>query len=246
MQDTPSRRTLAKGAAWSIPAVAAASTVPAFAASGCTPTASFSGGFQYDFGYKSNATSNQQVGMGGEVFVQNLPAGVTVKSITQQWFIQNHIGQTSRGDGAFFLGNSSTNYYKSGQCTAVGCTVTWVAQPPANTGGKNFATAPAAGWTNKVTNTQNLKDTVFPNGKTYPAWDAILTWAPGSGSESYTNVSGGCRNFQSGDNAGYFGVTYTNIPTVPTGGQINAYVHIVVTLSNGQQLTDDTGTVITS
>lgn len=36
-----SRRTLVKGAAWAVPAIAIAAPAPAFAASGCTPTTSF-------------------------------------------------------------------------------------------------------------------------------------------------------------------------------------------------------------
>ena len=42
---TPTRRTLAPGAAWSVPVIAAASAAPAHAASSaCTPVLKFSGG----------------------------------------------------------------------------------------------------------------------------------------------------------------------------------------------------------
>ena len=45
------RRTLAKGAAWSVPVIAAASAAPATAASpSCEPAINWGGGIYYDYG----------------------------------------------------------------------------------------------------------------------------------------------------------------------------------------------------
>lgn len=112
-----SRRTLAKGAAWAAPVIAASAVVPAYASSSCEMILTSAAGPYVIYGLDAKPDydrTNMQLTLGGPVWVQNLPAGVTVTKITQQYFIENHQGQNTQGDGIWFMGNPSTNYYKNG------------------------------------------------------------------------------------------------------------------------------------
>lgn len=74
-----SRRSVARGAAGSIPAVTVAGAAPVMAASTCgAPTPRVSGGVIYDWGDVSASTTNQSLNVGAPTCVDNLPAGVTV------------------------------------------------------------------------------------------------------------------------------------------------------------------------
>lgn len=175
-----------------------------------------------------------QISVGEQVYVDNLPAGVTVTSVNEQWFIENHQGQNAQGNGFFFIGNTSSSYNKSGQCTAVGCSVTWTTQPEPVTGQGADSTLPRAGWSSTVTNTQNNQDTVYSDGVTREAWDVNLKY---TGSGTYTTTAAGCQSYTTGG-SGRFAVNYTDVPREVAGAVSVAVFSIVtVALSTGQVLT---------
>ncbi|WP_423447051.1 hypothetical protein AABM36_02025 [Kocuria sp. KSNUG] len=229
---TLTRRTLAKGAAWSIPVIAAASAAPAVAASGkCLPSLRFSGGLYYDFGtiYTfSGRTTNQYLTVGGQTYVDNLPQGVTVQSITYNFWIQNRKDQTSSGPGAFWMGDSTASS-KDKKCTASGCTSTWT--PTAG-----------SGFDNVVTNTGNNLTKTYPNGENLPSWDVNMTWSAARDTVgTYTTDGAGCRDFTTGPSA-KFRVNYTGVPALSDADvragkeRVASYSDITVTLSTGEKL----------
>lgn len=237
-----SRRAVARGAAWSIPAMTAAAAAPAIAASTrCgSPTISASGGIVYNYGLIGAARTDQQLTLGAQVTIAGLPAGVTVTAIREQFFVQNRQGQTSPGPGAFFMGNTSTNWNKAGACTNVGCSVNWTGKVGLINNSVDNSTAPGTGWSSKVTNTQNLASHTFSNGTVAPAWDVNLTWSPTSSAaySSQTTNAAGCTTVVTTP-SGRFGVNYYGITgaTLGSGTCITADYIITATLSNGQTLT---------
>lgn len=218
------RRTVARGLAWSVPTIAVATAAPAHAASQCIPTLRSSGGLSYSWGTLSSSSTTQSMTVGAQTYVDNLPAGVTVTSVTYRWWIANRIGQTSEGPGAFWVGNASSNR----RGTNYG-TMTYT--PGANTA-----------WRDTVSNTSNLADQVYPDGTTRPSWDLNFSWTAGTNNSSgtYTTDADGCRDFTTGP-SGRFGVSYSNVvapSSCPTAAAtIPNFNTIEVTLSNGQTLT---------
>ena len=201
------------------------------------PLVSVSGGLNYNYGVLGAASTDQQLTLGAQVTVNNLPAGVTVTSVTEQFFVQNRQGQTSPGPGAFFMGNVSTNWYKAADCTSVGCSVNWTG-PAGPVGGQEHSTGPGTGWSSTVTNTQNLVNHTFSNGATYPAWDVNLSWTPTSTSAyTLTTNANGCTTFTTTP-SGRFGVNYYGVTGATAGSTmcITADYHVTVGLSNGQTL----------
>lgn len=194
------RRSLIKGVSWAAPTAAFAIAAPAFAASQCTPSLRFSGGLTYNWGTIGASTTNQRLDVGGQTYVDNLPPGVTVTSISYQFWIQNRIGQDSYGPGAFFMGNALSDRNQSGACRATGCSVSW-----SPTAGSGFATT--------VTNTANLSPRVYPDGQQRESWDINMRWDPSRDSNvasRYTAGSTGCQNFTTGP-SGRFAVNYTGV-----------------------------------
>lgn len=229
---TLTRRTLAKGAAWSVPVIAAASVAPALAASSqCQPALRFSGGLYYNFGtiYSlSGRTTNQYLTVGGQTYVDNLTPGVTVQSITYNFWIQNRQGQSSSGPGAFWMGNSTASA-KGRKCTASGCTATWT--PTAG-----------SGFDNVVTNTGNNLTMTYPNGENLPSWDVNMTWSAARDTVgTYTTDGTGCSDFTTGPSA-KFRVDYTGVPALSDADvragkeRVASYSDVTVTLSTGETL----------
>lgn len=226
-----SRRSLAKGASWAAPIVVSTALVPAYAASLCgLPTVRFSGGPSYRFGAIGSPSTEQTLGLGGQLWVDNLPAGVTVTNIEYVFWVQNRIGQDSPGPGAFYVLNKTSN--RASQSIS--------AMPWSPTAGSGFA--------NTAFSTVNLVNHTFTDGFTAQAWDLHMTWSASSNRlNSYTETSTGCRTFDTGK-SGRFEVIYTGVKGPTSFGNTNEYVradcHITVTLSNGTVLKYATQTAV--
>lgn len=221
-----SRRSVATGLAWAAPAIAATAAAPAFAASSCAPTLRFSGGLTYSWGTVGSTSTTQALEIGGQTYVYGLPAGVTVTTVTYEFWVMNRIGQQSPGPGAFWMGNTTSD--KKGTCTTSGCTAAWTP-----TAGSGFAPT--------VTNTANLLNKVYPDGTTRASWDLNMrrdASRDANIADNYTTTSAGCRDFTTGPSS-RFPITDTGVvgPTSEPGGAVDSYVTITATLSNGQVLT---------
>lgn len=225
------RRTLAKGAAWSVPVIAVASVAPALAASSsCQPNLRWSGGLFYNFGVIDSSTgkTNQFLTLGGQTYVDNLPPGVTVTDIGYTFWMENRQGQQSSGPGAFWMGNPTAS--TRGSCNSSGCSATW-----SPTSGSGFA--PSA------TNTRNNYSLVYPDGgDPLPSWDLNMTWSANRDTvATYTATPDGCRNFDSGPSS-RFRVDYTGVTALTTADvrngkkSIRSFADITVKLSNGAVL----------
>lgn len=222
-----SRRSVAKGAAWGIPAVTIAGAAEAVAASGCTPRAGGGFGTHYSYGtiYSTRGnTTTQTLTMGGSAFVNNLPDGVTVTKLTMHyWFETRTAGQT--GPGAFWMGASSSD--RRGSCNSGVCSTSW--------------TPESAGFVPTVTSTTSNSSQTYPDGTVHPSWDAIMTWDANRDAGTYTTNANGCQNFTTGE-SGKFIVTYAGVPALTTSDEnagkkaIPTYVTVTATLSNGQVL----------
>lgn len=219
-----SRRTVARGLAWSVPTIAVAAAAPAHAASSCIPTLRSSGGLTYTWGTLGSSSTTQNMTVGAQTYVDNLPAGVTVTSVTYRWWIANRIGQTSTGPGAFWVGNSSSSRSRQ------------------NFGAMPYTSGTGTAWRNTVSNTANLVNQTYPDGVTRQSWDLNCSWTTGTNNTSgtYTTDAQGCRDFTTGP-SGRFDVTYSGVvapSSCPTpSATIPNFNTIVVTLSNGETLT---------
>lgn len=218
-----SRRTLARGLAWSTPTLALAAVAPAYAASSaCSPTLTSQGGLIYGWGGTGGSgTTTQTMTVGAETYVYGLPAGVTVVKITYQWWIMNRQGQDSSGPGAFWVGNRTSSRSTENRSAM-----------PYTTGSR--------GWRGSLANTVNNTSVMFPDGTSYPAWDLNFLWNGSNGANgTYSSGTDGCTNFVSGP-SGRFGVTYTGVTPLARcpspDGTIPNFNTIEVTLSNGQVL----------
>lgn len=233
--ETPglTRRSLARGTAWSIPAIALSTAAPALAASpACEPSLAFSGGLYYNFGeIYSRGTTNrtdQMLTVGGQASVNNLPEGVTVTAITSNFWLENRQGQQSSGPGAFWMGNQTAS--TSGSCRGGTCSASW-----SPTSGSGFSST--------VTNTANNLAKTYPDGSSITSWDINMAWSSSRDRVgSYTAQSSGCRSFTTGP-SGRFAVTYSGVialnnSDVAAGRKsIRSYTTVTATLSSGQILT---------
>lgn len=241
------RRSLMKGAAWAAPAVAASAAVPAYAASVCgSPGIDYNPRTGIYWGVLATsatdtATTDMRLNLGTTVGITNLPAGVTVDQVKVQWFVENHQGQTAKGNGMFFIGNTSSSYNKSGACTSTGCTVQWVQQArfSHDSATSYRSTTAGTGWSSTLKNTQNNVATTFSDGVTRNAWDITMTTSPGAG--TYTTDARGCRNYTSGY-SGDFAVNYTGIPRETAGTTTAIFSVVTITLSDGQVVSFRGGT----
>lgn len=223
-----SRRSVAKGAAWSVPAVTIASAAEAVAASGCTPRTG--GGFGTHFSYGTiystrGNTTTQQLTLGGKAFVNSLPDGVTVTKVTMHfWFEARAAGQT--GPGAPWMGASTSD--KRGSCGSGVCSVGW--------------TPESSGFEPTVTSATSNSSQTYPDGTVHPSWDATMTWDASRGPGTYTTNANGCQDFSTGE-SGSFVITYSGVAALSTADvdagkkTIPTYVTVTATLSNGQVLT---------
>lgn len=223
-----SRRALARGAAWAIPALVVASPAPAFAASAiCKPVLTSSGGLTYNWGTLGATSTTQTMTAGAETYVDNLPPGVTVKQVTYEWWIENRDGQSSPGPGAFWVGNSWSN--RAGETKS--------AMP--------YTPGPGTAWRSTVANTDRFISKVFPDGVTRPAFDLRFDWTAGRNNSTgtMTQDAGGCFDFKTGP-SGRFEVIYTGVvaPSSCPGANAGKYTIknfniVTVTLSDGTILT---------
>lgn len=244
----PNRRALVKGAAWAAPAVIASTTVPAYAASRCITTTRFSGGAQVDWGTREvGATrTNQALTLGGQFYITDLPADVTVTRIQYEFWTSNRIDQKSPGPGFFWIGNPSTQY----SSYAINAPIPWTASVSNRNNvlsltklGTSPTPTAGSGFVPTVQSTQNLVNHTYPSGATEQSWNLIMTWEASRDSNissRYTASStSGCRNFTTGP-SGRFPIIYSNVvapdsvnsPTSTYRGE----TLITVTLSNGQTL----------
>lgn len=229
---TVPRRAVARGAAWSLPAVAAASAVPAVAASGCTPVLDFSGGITYNWGTVGVSTTNQQFTAGGQTYVRNLPAGVKVTAITYEFWQENRQGQSSPGPGSYYPGNTASDR-KSQTLTAM---------PWTPTAGSGFGTT--------VSNDQNNVVHTYTDGTSVRSWNLKFTWSSARDTKgTYTSTSLGCQDFTTGP-SGRFPINFSNVTALSSGSSsaksIASDIKITATLSDGTQLSIVTNTTHTS
>ena len=80
------------GLAWAAPTVDVTTAAPAFAASSCAPTLRFSGGLTYSWGTVASTSTTQVLEIGGQTYVYGLPTGVTVTTVTYEFWVMNRIG----------------------------------------------------------------------------------------------------------------------------------------------------------
>ncbi|MDO4916890.1 MAG: hypothetical protein Q3974_04660 [Rothia sp. (in: high G+C Gram-positive bacteria)] len=223
-----SRRSLVKGTAWSAPVLFASTSIPAYAASQCSPTVRFSGGIYYNWGQLGATSTNQQLTVGGQTYVDNLPAGITVTSITYQFWIQNRIGQTSPGPGAYYVKNSTSD------------------RASQNVSAMPWSPTAGSGFNPRVSSTVNLTDYLYRDGSTLPSWDLNMSWSSSINTlNSYSTGNSGCQNFTTGP-SGRFAINYSGVVGVPAGDSrqtIKSEVLVKVTLSDGQVLSYRTNTV---
>lgn len=226
------RRSLTRGAAWSMPVIALSTAAPALAASpACAPSLSFSGGLYYNFGtiYDRGTTNrtDQLLTLGGQTYVDDLPKGVTVTAITYNFWLENRQGQQSSGPGAFWMGNSTAS--TSGSCSNGRCSASW-----SPTSGSGFSST--------VTNTANNRATVYPDGVSTPSWDVNMTWSAANDRVGiYSTSANGCRAFTTGPSSrfsvSYSGVIALNTADVSAGKKsIRSFSVVTATLSDGQTL----------
>lgn len=222
------RRSLAKGVAWSVPTAAISVTAPAFAASGCTPSADVGLGSSYDWGLSTGGLTTQKLTIGAIGYVDSIPAGLTVVSLSIEWWFANRQGQTSAGPDVFWVGNSTSD--KRSSCTSSGCSIPWSNAP--------------AGWNPTVVNTANLQaHTYSKTGLSIPSWNLIETWkASNGGGGTYTTGTNGCLNFTTNDTGGAnaFTVTYSGVTALSSTTDprkvFNTESIVTATLSDGTVL----------
>lgn len=230
------RRTIMTGTAWAVPAVTVAASAPALAASGCVPTLRASLGTTYDYGTIYSTAGNktdQQLQLGGQTYVDNLPAGVTVTKITYQfWFQARATGTT--GPGAFWMGDATSD--KSGSCGSGACSVTWTP-----TAGSGFSPI--------VTSTSRSTSVTYPDGTARPSWDANMSWNASTAPGTYSAAASGCQNFTTGPSS-RLTVNYRNVSALSTADVNNGkkgtqtYVKVTATLSDGTTLSRDYQTAL--
>lgn len=223
-----SRRDVAKGAAWSIPAVTLTGAATAVAASGCTPTLRASLGTTFDYGTifsTSGRTTTQTLNVGGQAYVDNLPQGVTVTKITYQfWFEKRSSGST--GSGAPWMGDATSD--KRGTCASGACSTPWTP-------------AAGSGFSPVVTSTTSGSSQTYPDGVARPSWDVNFAWNSSTAPGTYGAGAGGCRNFTTGP-SGRLVVTYSGVAALSTSDEaagkkvIATYVTVIATLSDGTVL----------
>lgn len=239
-----SRRSIAKGASWSVPIIASTSMVPATAASNnCQPVLDYSGGFLYHWGVVNGSSKTTQVYNegAGQVNITNLSPNVTVTKVVVSRDILRREGQDSEGPGILFAGNSSATF--ANQTT--GFTPKSVAEALSNlttTNDPAFNISPAypvsgSGYDPLVSMTNDK--TVNFNGKSATAWNLTYTWtaARNTLANTYTN-NGTCRNFTT-NSSGRYNITYKNMTSNSSSAvkYIQFVTTVTATLSDGNVLT---------
>lgn len=222
-----SRRTLARGAAWAAPAVAATAVIPAYAASSCAPDADPTGGIYVDWGTIGYGPTTRSLTINAETVVKGLPEGVTVTKVEHRWLIQQSAAG-SAAPGIPAIGDISSNR------------VTQVRRG-------NITHQPgAAGWNAVATTTGTTTNMQYSglngvDGGTYNFWDLTFMWnAPRNTAGNYSKDSAtGCITFTTGD-SGLFDIGYSNLPALTqaqcsssTEGHLRYVNQMTVYLSGG-------------
>lgn len=230
-QSTFSRRTLAKGAAWSVPTIAIATAAPAFAASQCRTDIWSSSGLYED------ARSNSQYVMidvsFGRIGVTDIPVGVTVTSVTTTWYLAH--------DDFRWLNNTTGTGNGAQYQAADG---TWKAFST-STGTMTYRDLKASTATKPVSNTAQYNtwgslDNTGPTGKDTPHDYATYTstWTPTQTNNTLrqgvysAGSTASCRDFEISE-MGAFYLREPMASTLYNDGRWRAYQTFEVTLSNG-------------
>ncbi|MCT1556957.1 hypothetical protein M3A96_02290 [Helcobacillus massiliensis] len=131
MTNQISRRTLARGAAWSVPVATVSVAAPAYAVSRpCSPVLTSGGGFSYDWGVANTERTNQTLKAAGSLTVRNLPADAVITTVDYRLIVMNRVdgsGTNWQDYGAYDPGNSKVNkptYYPRTQCSVSYSTIT--------------------------------------------------------------------------------------------------------------------------
>lgn len=200
-QAAVSRRTLARGAAWAAPAIAATAAVPAYAASRCTPELSQYGGIEVQWGtLDSRYQTSRSLYLSAGTKVTNIPENVTVTKVVHHWYIQASASDGS-APGLPWIGDSKSSRAREAQRNVINHT-------PGSTGWSRIVTTSTSSVSREYQGFQNW------DGNSYNFWDLTFTWEPVNGSKgNYTTDSAGCRSFDTGDSGTLF-VQYTRLPSL--------------------------------
>ncbi|MCG7426462.1 hypothetical protein MHY20_02295 [Helcobacillus sp. ACRRO] len=114
MTNQISRRTLARGVAWSVPVATVSVAAPAYAASGpCKPVLDSGGGYSYDWGV-ANTTTVQTLKAAGSLTVRNLPADAVITTVDYRLIVMNRVdgpaGTNWQDYGAYDPGHGKVNW----------------------------------------------------------------------------------------------------------------------------------------
>lgn len=233
MSNQLSRRTLAHGAAWSIPAVAIAGAAPAIAASRCgDATINQRGGLGYDWGVvptnpKTTSTTTQKMTVSGMVELNNLPADAVITDIRYEYWIQqrddsktNANGSSGgHGPGIYDPGHSKSSIGgKNGTCkisysTVSSCSYKWGSPVLTTVSGRT--TSPIWTSTNATVGvTQAWVDHAFKKldgtTQTLKAWQLIFQGDPAAATKLLMTDANGCKYLPQ-QVTSQFNVTYTNV-----------------------------------
>lgn len=222
-----SRRSIAQGLAWSVPAVTLVAAAPSFAASNTQPTIVPTGmaGLQYFVSSLNTVGTHTLDASFGSVQVIDLPAGVTVTSITVTLYVQNRTQRTPWPDRGYPTPATSWVSHQTGPTSyQAGTTTTWW-------DAKN-------NWVNPNYKYNGISS--FYDGRnTYSAWSITSTWKAGTAGEKRVGtLSDGTFTLPQ---MGSFYLTATDAtpPSAgPDGNNIIAMsgVSVTVVLNNGETL----------
>ncbi|RUQ20256.1 hypothetical protein [Kocuria sp. HSID16901] len=242
-----SRRTVALGAAWSLPLMTAAASVPAQAASShCNPIVIYDGDIRYHWGDVGNYGTTTQVlrTSGGNVTIVNLPHDVTVEMVVIDNYIQRRASEYSPGPGALEPDHRLATF--SGEHAGTRPGNSWEARQN-NTTNNSYEFDVTAMYPTRASGfdpyvvLSNPRDGVpvrFSDGNVTRAWKMRYTWnAWRNRLPVYSPGQGGCKNFSTGW-SGHFNVTYRDLPRTYRyqGSAPLARAEITATLSNGQKV----------
>ena len=253
-----SRRTVARGLAWSVPAIAAVAAAPLAAASQCQTSVSRSAQASFDWGVRANqgqrrgTTTQVMVLAAGAITVTGLERGVTVESITVESHILRREGQDSTGPGVFYVGNQTVNKTDVGYegNTSSGTLTPLRPTPNRSLTGMASAThttatafaAPGSGWSQTIQAQNGIPNVEFGHNITGTAWKLTYTWSRQRDRiATYTQTADGCYTFNSGT-SGRFNVTYSGVSQLYTDESFVTAVPpqrniTTVRLSDGRTLT---------
>lgn len=220
---TISRRGVARGTAWAVPAITVAAASPAVAAS-APPSLDISGmaGLSY---YESNpgGTGTHSLDASfGSVVVKNLPASVTVTNVTATIYVQNRTQRSPWPDRGYPSPATSWVSHNTTSAATYGTgTSTWW-------DAKNHWVQPY---------TYNGISTFNDGRNTYSAWSMTSNWTPGIAGDPRTPTYNG-GTFTMPELGSFFLTAVDANAPAPAANTVVAMsgITVIVTLSNGQTL----------